>query len=327
MRTEKNLFVALLLFGLLSMVLGACAAPTAVVEEPTEEVVEEPTEEVVEEATEEPTTEPTEEPTPEPTADLDGAFASFLGAMEAYNTIQPADVNTLLAEGTELFLVDVREVSEVEENGHIEGAINIPLRTLGQNLDKLPSFDTPIVTYCGSGWRCTIAMTALSALGWTDVKSMVGGSFGGWVEGGFPVVEGVPAEAAALNAATPDPALVAAIDAALSGIPEGWGAIKPEDLNTALIEGEELILIDVRRAEEIEENGYIEGALQIPIEQFIEMKDMWPAKDASIVTYCGVGVRGNIAATILRTYGYKNVLNLQGGLTAWVAGGFPVVTD
>lgn len=226
-----------------SMMLGACATPTVedVLEQVTEEPAAEPAEgeaaeeaeapeEVTEEATEEPTPEPTPEPMPTPTEEvvaveelLDAAYADFLAGMEAYNTITPEDVNAALAEGTELFLLDVRQPEELEENGYIEGAINIPLRELGKNIDKLPAFDTPMVTYCGSGWRCTMAMTALGALGYTNVKTMVGGSFGGWMEAGYPVVQGMPPEPEALNAVEPDPALLAAIDEALSNIPEGWG--------------------------------------------------------------------------------------------------------
>ncbi len=70
-----------------------------------------------------------------------------------------------LAEDPPPFLLDVREIAEVEEKGHIEGAVVIPLRELAQNLDLLPSFDTPIITYCGSGWRATMAMAALANLG------------------------------------------------------------------------------------------------------------------------------------------------------------------
>jgi rhodanese-related sulfurtransferase len=85
--------------------------------------------------------------------------------------------------------LDVRQNEELEDKGYIEGAVHIPLREPGQNLDLMPSSDTPIVTYCGGGWRCTIAMTALGAMGWEDVLSLKGGSFGGWAEAGYPVVE------------------------------------------------------------------------------------------------------------------------------------------
>ena len=119
-------------------------------------------------------------------------------------------------------IIDSRKKTEYVK-GHIEGAVLVPLRELGQNFNLLPSFDTPIIAYCGSGWRATIAMTALEAMGWTEVKVLKGGSFSGWVEAGYPFVEGVPPEAAVLNAAAPDAALAAEMDAMLSSVPEGFG--------------------------------------------------------------------------------------------------------
>ena len=82
----------------------------------------------------------------------------------------------------------------------------------------------------------------------------------------------------------------------------------------------------MRRPEEVEENGVIEGAINIPLEQFIELMDQWPVEmGANIVVYCKAGWRGNIASTILRTYGYTNVRNLKGGFDAWVGAGFEAI--
>jgi len=262
--------------------------------------------------------------------DLDTAFQTFLDSMEAYNTIGLEDLNTLIVEGGDLFLLDVREPAELEENGWIENAVNIPLREVADNIQYLPSFDTPIVSYCGSGWRCTIALTALEAMGWQDVKGLKGGSFGGWVEAGYPIAEGELPELVALNAAEPDPAMVEAMSAMLHNVPDGFGGISVDDLFLAQGENPDLILIDVRKVSELEENGIIEHDperwLNIPLEQFIADKDMWPADlDAPIVVYCGSGHRSTIAMTILWSYGYTNVQSLKSGFAAWAEAGYPVV--
>ncbi len=259
--------------------------------------------------------------------DMDAAFEVFLADMEGYNTIGLDDLNLALAEDPPPFLLDVREASELEENGYIEGAVNIPLREVADHIEWLPSFDTPIVSYCGSGWRCTIALTALEALGWEDVKGLKGGSFGGWVEDGYPVAEGLPLAPMELNVAEPDPAMVAATAAWLHEVPEGFGGISADDLNAALIENPDLILIDVRTAEEVAEKGVIEAEnwLHIPLEEFIAEKDMWPEDlDAPIVVYCGSGHRSTIAMSILWAYGYSDVSSLKGGIGGWVEAGYPV---
>ena len=300
--------------------------PTEVPEEPT--AVPEPTD--VPEPTEEPA--PTEEPEPEmaeldPTA-LDAGFETFLGGMEGYNTIGLEDLNLALAEDPPPFILDVREPVELEENGHIPGAVNIPLREVADNLQYLPSFDTPIVSYCGSGWRCTIALTMLEALGWENVKGLTGGSFGGWVDAGYEVVEGAAEAPMELNAAEPDPALVAAAQETLHNVPEGFGVITADDLNIAIAENPDLILIDVRRPAEVAENGAIDApnVLFIPLEDFIANKDQWPADlEAPIVTYCGSGHRSTIAMTILWANGYTDVHSLKGGFGGWAEAGYPTV--
>lgn len=320
-----------LVFGLL---LAACGGDTAppVVDEPAvqEPVAEEPVveEPVAEEAVVE---EPLEEEVVEVTAagpeQLDAAFNTFLAGMEGYGTISPEALNEMLVEEAP-FILDLRSVEELQENGWIEGAVNVPLLTLADNLDKLPSFDTTIVGYCGSGWRCTIAMPLLEALGWEDVRSLTGGSFAGWAEAGYPVAEGEPAEPVALNAAQPDEALVLAAREALARIPAGFGGITGEDLNTLLVENPDLILIDVRTAEEVAEKGSLaaDNVTFIPIQEFVERRSEWPAdQDAQIVVYCGSGHRSTIAMPILASYGYTDVYSLKGGYGAWADAGFPTV--
>lgn len=324
MKSRIYWFLTLLIS--ISMLLSACAGASQPTVAPTD---------VPPEAVEEPTAVPTE--APEPTeeqvvaasdAQLDAAYMNFLSSMEKYNTMSMDALAELLAESPVPFLLDVREVSEVKENGHIEGAVVIPLRELGQNLDKLPSFDTPIVSYCGSGWRCTIAMTALEALGWTDVKSLKGGSYGGWVEAGNPTVSGMPVEAKVIAAAEPDPAMVMTIDAVLSNIPEGWGVVTVDNLATELVESPDFTLIDARTPGEVEEKGSIdyENQVQVPLEEFIADKSLWPAdKAAPVVVYCGSGHRSTIAMTILWSYGYTDIRSMKDGFSGWTAAGYPVM--
>ncbi len=206
-----------------SMLLGACASATPTTEEPA--VVE--TEAPVEPTTPpEPTPEPTEPPPPPEATEeqLDAAYTTMLETMVKYNTTSADVLLEAMATDQPPFLLDVRTVEELEENGHIEGAINIPLDQLAKNLELLPSFDTPIVAYCGSGWRATIAMTALNALGWNNVTALKT-TFADWVEAGNPVVEGAAAEAEVLNGAEPDPGMVTTIDQMLSNMPKGFGGI------------------------------------------------------------------------------------------------------
>jgi len=68
-----------------------------------------------------------------------------------------------------------------------------------------------------------------------------------------------------------------------------------------------------KRSEDIQETGSIEGAVHIPLEEFIARKIEWPVdKSAKIVSYSSVGYRAIIAMTILWSYGYNDVWSLIG---------------
>ncbi len=46
-------------------------------------------------------------------------------------------------------------------------------------------------------------------------------------------------------------------------------------------------------------------------------------KNATIVVYCAVGGRSSRAASMMVQKGYKNVINMAGGINAWNAAGYP----
>jgi rhodanese-related sulfurtransferase len=76
-------------------------------------------------------------------------------------------------------------------------------------------------------------------------------------------------------------------------------------------------LIDVREDNEYEA-GHADGALHIGrgvIERDIIGK--FPDKDQELILYCGGGYRSALAADNLQKMGYKNVLSMAGGWTAW----------
>ncbi|MCZ2294330.1 CoA-disulfide reductase, partial [Vibrio parahaemolyticus] len=74
---------------------------------------------------------------------------------------------------------------------------------------------------------------------------------------------------------------------------------------------EDQILLDVRNPGELESVGYLEGAINIPVDQLRHRMDELP-KDKEIVIYCQVGLRGNVAYRQLVNNGYK-ARNLIGG--------------
>ena len=243
---------------------------------------------------------------------------------EGYGTIKPADLNTLLADKPP-FLLDVREAAEITNDGFIAGAVNIPVREVLNNLDKLPAKDQPIVIYCASGARGAMIMASLQMLGYTDVKNIAGG-LGGWKKAELPVETATaPTAPVAGTAPEVDATIFRDLNGFVSTLPEGFYTVKAADLNTELASATKPFIVDVRTADELA-NGYIEGAVLINFKEVAANLAQLPAdKAAPIVVLCQSGHRGAITMMYLRMIGYTNVRNLAGGMNAWVAAELPVV--
>lgn len=73
-------------------------------------------------------------------------------------------------------IIDVREPHEFE-NGHIKGAINIPLSQLRERMNEIPK-DKPVYLHCRSGQRSYNAVLALQNAGYQNVYNITGSFLG-----------------------------------------------------------------------------------------------------------------------------------------------------
>jgi len=83
-------------------------------------------------------------------------------------------------------VVDVRTPEEYGQ-GHVAGAVLLPLGELGQRHAELPT-DREVYVICQSGGRSAAAVAALNQHGYRTTN--VAGGTSAWVESGRPVVEG-----------------------------------------------------------------------------------------------------------------------------------------
>lgn len=74
------------------------------------------------------------------------------------------------------FILDVREKNEFA-NGHIKGAVNIPLSELRKRLNEVPK-DQPVYVHCRSSQRSYNAVMALNNSGYTNVINIAGSFLG-----------------------------------------------------------------------------------------------------------------------------------------------------
>jgi len=252
--------------------------------------------------------------------DLNASVDEYLSAIpKGFLAVGDLDAFKEGAEASGALLIDVRTTDEYTE-GHIPGAVNIPLRTLAANLDKVPT-DRQIYVYCQSGFRAGQALSSLGMLGYDNVLSYKPG-WAGWTEADQEVSTEA-AEAEVVGAPEIEPALLTAVDGYLSTIPEGFlSAGKPENVQEAADAG--TALIDVRTAGEYAE-GYIEGATNIDLRNIAKEIDAVPT-DANVITYCGSGHRSAMAVAALHVLAAENVKGYGGSYASLVDGGLPVTT-
>jgi rhodanese-related sulfurtransferase len=96
------------------------------------------------------------------------------------------DVKAKLDKGEEFVLVDVREESEYARD-HLPGAVHIGKGVIERDIEtKVPDPATPLVLYCGGGFRSALAADALQKMGYANVISMDGG-IRDWRAKGYPL--------------------------------------------------------------------------------------------------------------------------------------------
>ncbi|MEO6950297.1 MAG: rhodanese-like domain-containing protein [Polyangia bacterium] len=77
--------------------------------------------------------------------------------------------------GDAFHLLDVREDGEWHA-GHATGAEHMGRGVIERDIEMVvPDKGTPIVLYCGGGFRSALAAESIQKMGYTNVRSMAGG--------------------------------------------------------------------------------------------------------------------------------------------------------
>lgn len=207
--------------------------------------------------------------------------------------LQPVELNEVLGMGDAgAQILDVRDSAEYAK-GHIAGSINIGLggqyaTWAGTVLDRT----RPILIVAEPG-REEEAALRLGRIGFDHVKGYLKNGMGALAERQDLVwsTERVSAATLAEELASPHPPLVIDIRA-----PREWSA------------------------------KHLADSVNIPLTHLQERIEEIP-RGQRIAVHCAGGYRSSIAASILNQYGITNLTELAGGITAWEAARFPVVSE
>jgi rhodanese-related sulfurtransferase len=113
-------------------------------------------------------------------------------AQESIKRLEPEEA--LEATKTGAVLIDTRSPDQQQMDGHVPGALELPLQVLEWRVDpesesrdeRAPGFDDEVILICAHGFSSSLAVTRLHELGFKNVSDVIGG-FQAWQEKGLPV--------------------------------------------------------------------------------------------------------------------------------------------
>lgn len=93
--------------------------------------------------------------------------------------------------------------------------------------------------------------------------------------------------------------------------------ISVEELKQKIDSGEKINLIDCREPHEYAEFNL--GGKLVPVGkiQTMQVEDLEDLKDEELIVYCRSGNRSTMACMVLDQMGFKNTVNVAGGVLAW----------
>jgi rhodanese-related sulfurtransferase len=98
------------------------------------------------------------------------------------------EVKHKLDQRDKVLLIDVREESEFAKD-HLPGAIHLGKGVIERDIEtRVPDVKTPMILYCGGGFRSAMAADNLQKMGYTNVISMDGG-VREWREKNYPMTK------------------------------------------------------------------------------------------------------------------------------------------
>jgi rhodanese-related sulfurtransferase len=119
-----------------------------------------------------------------------GFLALVQDALQRITEVTREELAERQRRGERWQLIDVREDHEWQA-GHLPGAQHLGKGILERDVEKrFPDPATPLVLYCGGGYRSALAADVLQKMGYTRVLSLAGG-YRGWCEAGLPVEKSV----------------------------------------------------------------------------------------------------------------------------------------
>lgn len=186
-----------------------------------------------------------------------------------------------------LVIIDTRSLAEAKA-GHIQGAVNIPLKALIAEKEQFPLDRKAYIVLYSSGTdmaKLAPAMKAVSSWGYSRVFILQGG-YKAWASADLPIQKDL-VSTRIFYLPRPHPGEI----------------VGDEFMNIVRGKPAGFLILDVRTTAEAAA-GALPGAMNIPVDELSRRLAELP-KGKEIITHCRTGLRAEMAYTILRNAGFK----------------------
>jgi len=99
--------------------------------------------------------------------------------------------------------------------------------------------------------------------------------------------------------------------------------VSPAEAKQLIETRKDILLVDIREPDELKE-GAIAGSELIPLLDIVKGRREVP-QDKPILLICAVGGRSLALGKLMSKYGWPEIYNLRGGISAWKKAGLPVI--
>jgi rhodanese-related sulfurtransferase len=108
-----------------------------------------------------------------------------------------------------------------------------------------------------------------------------------------------------------------------SDTPATYTTLNVQEAYDKFSKSDNALIVDVRNPEEWAATGIPPGAALIPLPEIEQRAADELPKDKEIYVICNSGNRSRTASEVLIQQGYTNVINIDGGIQAWLQASLP----
>src|SRR5882672_1065875 len=247
-------------------------------------------------------------------------FGEKMQVVHRIAEMHPEELHARQQRGDKIILLDSRTPEE-HRRVTIPGSRSAPNGEVALHIaDLAPDPDATIVVHCAGRTRSIVGARLLQRMGYAKVFDLRNGTMG-WMMAGLELETG----STRLDLPPSSPAALAKAEVFASRIAaeDGVRSLSIPALRELMVEAarENVYLIDVRTSDEYA-RGHIPGFQWFPGGQAVQRADdLVAVKNGQVVFACDGRVRATIAASWYRQMDFPNVHVVDGGTTAWLAGG------